>query len=201
MKEYSFKQLLVVVLSTFMFFGCHMATTDKQGMLNENTYFSSKKPNIQIVVDDQYQYSEEAESYDHKFINVEKHRVFYILNSPPYHNQRRMEYYYSPDSWMFNNYPTSIRLHQGELKIIGKTWYYRDCVLKPTTANCVMIRDLGMFTPADGLLKVLYILELPPYTCSQWNKSDSFTDEQEEAYKYFLEGFASDIKITNYQGE
>ncbi|MDC3237487.1 hypothetical protein OAT93_02000 [bacterium] len=200
MKEYSLKQLLVVAFSTLMFFGCHMATTDKQGMLNENTYFSSKKPNIQIVVDDLYQYSEEADSYDHKFINVEKHRVSYILHSPSNHDQRKIEYYYSPDSWLFNDYPTSIRLHKGELEIIGKTWYYQDCVLKPTTANCVMIRDIGMFTPTDGLFKILYIFELPPYTCNQWNKSESFTDEQEEAYKNFLEGFASDIKITNYQG-
>ena len=198
MKAYLLNQMVLMIVTAFILMGCHLTATVNRGMLDDNTYYSTSNPNIQIKIDNAYQHSAKKKGYQHQFVNAENHRIVFIHYFHPLANETSVDYYEHPDHWIYANLDGSLEIDRGKMNILGKTWYYRDCFWRPNSASCALMRDLGRFTSRHATLKVLFIYQLPLYECNEWMGIMDLTDKQKDTYERFANAFAIDIKFAKF---
>ncbi len=190
------KGLMVICVCVWLgLTGC----LNKRGVIDEHIYFSTHYPNIQIEMSKDFSYKKgDPGSYKHQFINEEAHRYIFIHYQLHVANEGRVDYYENPERWIYSKWPDTTEIAKGRMDILGQKWYFRDSVCHTSTASCAMIRDLGRFTGRHDVLKMLYVRDLPPYTCGQWKTASSLTEEQKQHRDEFLKDFDADVEITNY---
>ncbi len=175
------------------------ACLNKRGALDDRTFFSTHYPNIKIEMSEDFTYQKgDPGSYKHQFFNEEAHRYIFIHYQLHVANEGTVDYYENPERWIYSEWPDTTEIEKGRMEILGKNWYFRDSVCHTSTASCAMIRDLGLFTYRHDVLKMLYVRELPPYTCGQWKSASGLTEAQTQYRKEFLDDFDADVTITNY---
>lgn len=191
-----FKQLTIMVILLLLICSC---TPVKRGMLNNHTYYSSSNPNIRIDVNDEFVLRQNAHgSGRYEFVNPEAHREVLIEYEDIMVNENQVDYYENPLTWIFYAISGSEEITKGEIRILGKKWYFRDIVFHHSSASCFLIRDIGHFTDRHDILKVLYSQELPPYQCSSWKQVESLDKGQQKRLKRFLDNLDQDIRMSNY---
>lgn len=184
---------IVVLVATF---GC---ADNRRGVMENNLYYSTQSPNVQIKVRDKFKYRRGATGeFRHQFFDNEGHRIVYIHYVPSEPNETQVDYYYHPDQWIYEQFPNSVEIERFEMDMAGEKWYVRDAVRHVSTASCYMFRDLGVFTDMHDVLKLIYFWEMPPFICKDWKFTDSLSDSQQQYLKEFRDGFAEDIEVTNY---
>ena len=193
--------------ATWIFIGfvlpvfCSCALTER-GMMNHHTYYSTDNPNLRIDVSENFSLDETSKGANrYEFKNKEDRRFVLIKFIPGLTNETNVDYYNHPLKWIFFNIPNCVEIDQGQIDILGKTWYFRDSVYHPSTASCSLIRDIGFFTDRHDTFKVLYFQELPPYQCRIWKEVYRLNGDQQNTYNRFLHNMALDVKMSGYTPE
>lgn len=170
-----------------------------RGVMENNIYYSSQSPNVQIKIKDKFEYRKGATGqYQHQFFDNEGHRLIYIHYQRNDLNENKVDYYEHPDHWIYAQFSNSVELERFEMDMVGEKWYVRDAVRHVSPESCFMYRDLGVFTDMHDLLKLIYFLGIPSYDCKDWKSTHSLSDSQLQLLEEFRDGFTEDIEITNY---
>ncbi|BHH83810.1 hypothetical protein [Desulforhopalus sp. 52FAK] len=169
-------------------------------MLDSNTYYSTRNPSLEITFGENFEYRKGVlGQYQHQFIDQENHRTAFIHVFLHEANQTQIDYYDNPENWIFQAPSGSTEIKRFATKMYGEKWYIQDLVYHPSTANCLLIRDLSAFTDTHDVFNLRYTWEIPPYKCEDWKGTASLGNEQKKFLEKFQEGFAEDIKIESYQ--
>lgn len=172
----------------------------KRGMLENNTYFSNQNPSVQIRFGQNYEYHKGGRGqYQHQFTDQEKHRMAFIHVFLHAANQTQVDYYNNPESWIYSAPSGSVELNRFVTEMIGEKWYVQDAVYHPSTASCVLIRDLSVFTDTHDVFNLRYSWEIPPYKCGNWKTVNSLSLSEQQYFDKFLAAFAEDVIITEFQ--
>lgn len=172
----------------------------KRGMLDNNTYFSNQNPNVQITLGENYEYHKgERGQYQHQFSDQENHRMVFVHVFLHNANQTQVDYYDNPEGWIYSTPPDSVELNRFVAEMIGEKWYVQDVVYHPSTAACVLIRDLAVFTDAHDVFKLRYSWEIPPYKCDNWKTANSLSSSEGEYFNKFVAAFSDDVTIREFQ--
>lgn len=190
------KGLIIICLTMLsMNSGC----ISHRGVLDNNTYYSTKSPSLQVKIKDEFEYRKgESGQYQHQFLDNENHRLVYIHFTAHMPNETSVDYYENPDGWIYASIPDSVELERFNMHEAGEKWYVRDIVHHVSTVACLMIRDLGVFTDDHDVLKMLYLWQMPPYVCKDWKSKESLSEAQQQYLNEFRSGFSEDIKISKY---
>jgi hypothetical protein len=186
------KKQIALIFSAicFLLTGCATSIT-KRGMLDDNTYYSTYSPNIQIKVDPSFSYKAgESGKFQHQFKNNFKNKYIYIHHFKESPNPGSVDYYYNPSSWIFWDVPPSEKIESGTVNILNKKWYYCHYFRQSSTGSCAILKDIAIFTSDHDILKIRYVKGLPQHDCDNWDRQDV------EAFKA---DFSKDIEITNYE--
>ena len=172
----------------------------KRGMLGNNTYFSNQYPSVQITFGQNYEYHKGGRGqYQHQFSDQENHRMAFVHVFLHDANQSQVDYYNDPEGWIYSTLPDSVELNRFVTEMIGEKWYVQDAVYHPSTAACVLIRDLSVFTETHDVFKLRYFWEIPPYKCDNWKTVDSLSSSEQQYFNKFLAAFSDDVMLTEFQ--
>lgn len=189
--------LIACILGSSILSGC---VTTKRGMRDNNTFYSTMNPRLEINFGENFEYRKGVlGQYQHQFIDQENHRTAFIHVFLHEANQTQIDYYDNPEKWIFQAPSGSSEIKRFATKMYGEKWYIQDFVYHPSTANCLLIRDLSTFTDAHDVFILRYTWEIPPYKCEDWKNTASLGEEQKQFLEKFQAGFAEDIKIDSYQ--
>jgi hypothetical protein len=186
------KKQIAIIFSAicFLLTGCATSIT-KRGMLDDNTYYSTYNPNIQIKVSPDFSYhAGKSGQFQHQFKNNIERKYIYIHHFKESPNPGPIDYYYNPSSWIFSDVPQSEKIESGTVNILNKKWYYCHYFRQSSTGSCALLKDIAIFTRDHDILKIRYIKELPRHDCDDWDRQDV------DAFKA---EFSKDIEITNYE--
>ena len=186
----------LVLLLAIWLTSCSLAG---RGMLDNHTYYSSYGPNIRIDVDERFTYDRDTDSqYRYIFINEDAHRTVVIEFMPLRLNERNVDYWHNPITWIFYDIKNSEEIAKGKMTIMGQRWYYRDLAYHYSTAECYLLRDIGHFSDKHDVLKILYAQELPPYRCKSWKDLSALDEAQQTRFERFLNSMAQDVQMSPY---
>lgn len=190
--------LIIICFATLLAIsGCSLT---KRGMLENNTYFSNKNPSVQITLGENYEYHKGGRGqYQHQFSDQENHRMAFVHVFLHDANQTQVDYYNNPEGWIYRTPPNSVELNRFVTEMIGEKWYVQDAVYHPSTAACVLIRDLSVFTDTHDVFKLRYSWEIPPYKCDNWKTVASLSSSEGEYFNKFVAAFSHDITIKEFQ--
>jgi len=190
---------IILLTVGWIFSGC---VTTKRGMLGEHTYYSQERPNIRIDLNENFKYnSKKSDKLTYRFYDNESHQVAHINFYHSGAGVHEVTDYIHPHQWIFHTPPNSQEIITGTTTILGQNWHYRDSVIHPNSASCLLIRDIAIFTRWCDVLKVLFIKELPPPECKQWKNVKQLSPVQKTAYDEFVSDFNQKIKFSNYTPE
>lgn len=191
---------MLLIVAGLLVMGLVGCTSVNHGIIDERTFYCTDNPNIRIDVADGFEMNQDSERSNlYTFINLEEHRLIqidYVKRS--FQSKQNIEHYYNPMTWIFYKIPDCKELDKGEMRILGKKWFYRDLVHHQSTASCALVRDLGYFTADHDVLKIIYAQDLPPYDCASWKNIENLNSKQHDRVKRFLHNMEADIKISNY---
>ena len=163
-------------------------------MLNNHVYYSTYSPNIQIKVNSNFTYdTDESGHLKHKFTNSRDCKLIFIEHYKYSGNKRKIAHW-GPNT-VFKG--VSNKIDSGTLSILGKKWYYCDHI-DISSEQCVLIRDIAIFTQDHEWLFVRYVKSLPSYDCDNWKNITVLTDEQRKFHRNFIDEFSRDIEMKNY---
>lgn len=186
--------LIIIYCATLLVIsGCSLT---KRGMLENNTYFSNQNPSVQIALGENYEYYKGGRGqYQHQFSDQENHRMAFVHVFLHDANQTQVDYYNNPEGWIYSTPHNSVELNRFVTEMIGEKWYVQDVVYHPSTAACVLIRDLSVFTDTHDVFKFRYFWEIPPYKCENWKTVASLSPLEGEYFNKFVAAFSSDVTI------
>ncbi len=186
----------VILFFCIVISGCSIP---RRGLLEDNVFFSTQSPNVQITVNRDFLYTKgKLGEWEHQFFDNENHKVIYIhhvLHNP---NENNIDYFNDPEHWIYRSSDNTVDLERSAMNIYENKWYVQDFIEHSSTASCHMARKLSTFTSMHDLLHVLYAMEIPPYTCSSWLSTKSLSTSQNEFIEKFKKGFKEDIQIEKY---
>ncbi len=197
------KNILEVLIISIFVSGCSNVNTksifhSKRGMLDNNTYYSTSSPNIQIVVDPSFQYSAgAAKQVRHKFFNQAGNRAIFIDFNKHATNESQIDYYEHPSHWIFSDIANSKTIETGTLLLLNKEWYYNNNV-NFSEKGCALLRDLRRFTNDHDVFFIRYVEALPPQDCEKWQAVKRLTDEQKDFVNNFVDDFSKLTEISKY---
>jgi len=197
------KNHLAVILSCFVVVvslsGCLVT---KRGVKEDNIYFSNQHPNVQIKIGENFEYHQGQQGeFQHQFVDLKNHRTAFIhvLLHPA--NQTQVDYYDNPEHWIYAIPPGSVELDRFVTEIVGEKWFGQDFVYHYDAFDCVLMRDLAVFTDSHDILKLRYSWKIPSGKCDQWKTITTLPDTQQAFLTEFREGFAEDISISQCSDE
>lgn len=187
----------VLLLSFFLLLpGCSLT---RRGVMEGNVYFSTKSPNVKISISEGFNYQKSSSGPpQHQFVEEEKHRFVYIHHIKHAANENIIDYFNNPEHWIYISSSDDVYIKRFTMDMVREKWYVQDFVNHPSSASCLFVRQLSTFTSWHDLLHVLYVWEIPPYTCSDWKSADSLRDSQQEYIEAFRRGFTEDVQIEEY---
>ncbi len=191
---------VIFIVIFFLLTGC-AGTVTKRGMLDDNTYYSTYNPNVQVKVNPDFVHIEGRPGhFQHQFMNVRDRKRIFIHHFKESPNPGPVDYYYNPSTWIFWDIKMSERIETGTKEISGKKWYYCYFIKRPGNGGCMLVRDLAIFTRDHDILKIRYVKMLLDRHCNNWANADlkSLTDIQMDSLKNFKAEFSKDIKISDF---
>lgn len=183
---------LILILLCLGLTGC-ISSSVVRG-IDKNTYYSSSSPNIQIQVPSHYSYKKGARGYmDHHFQDGENY--VFINFIPHMANETQIDYYYNPETWIFNHVPNSIRINQGTKNILGETWYF--CNSVPSEGRYRLIHDLRHFSPRHNLLSIRFATSITKDDYDLLKDHEYITERHLKALSRLLKPL-DEVVISNY---
>ncbi len=168
-------------------------------MVDDRTFVSVSDPSLQIELAPDYVHKDDTgRRYRFEFTNEEEGRYILIQYFQRPNNERSVDYYYNPTTWIFYEIPDCEDIDKGEVELFDRTWYFRDFIHHESSASCSMIRDMGHFTRRHAVLKVLYLQNLPPHKCRSWKGMGQLNPEQQAFRERFLTNHQNDVRMSVY---
>ncbi len=207
--KHLFVQLGAAILfCSFFVYGCS-GLQIKRGVQN-NVFYSSSKPKLNIEVNPEFLYSGDVQEHSNQFldssslkiphIRVERYSFKNNNNNREIHiitkHLTEKNIYWRP--FDFKNVKNVI--DAGTKTFNDKTYQYGVFNLIQKQ-KCYLVKVIGRITGGNRKTQmVIYYAEELGYknNCSRWENRMSLTNEQKERLKSFLEDFQNDISILDY---
>ncbi len=189
--------LLAYIIIMLGIYGC--GTKAYRGVTENNVYFSSQNPNVQIKINGNYKYRKgTVGKFKHQFLNPGDRRGVYIHFWANDLEKSLIEHYHNPDHWIYQSIKGGVEIERLRMELAGIKWYVRDVVAHNATDDCHMIRNIAVFTERYDVFKLLYFEIIPPYSCKDWKTADSLNVSQQKFLDHFRNSFEEVIEITAY---
>jgi hypothetical protein len=186
---------LFLILVCLWLTGC-VSSTIRGVNKEKNIFYSNNNPNIQIQLPSNYSYREGGKgNMQHHFYKGD-HHVFLHFR-PKIVNEAWVDYYYNPESWLFNHILLNEKINTGTLKILDKKWYYCNSLQK-FESECYFVRDLGYFTQNHSVLDVRFLRKLSYDDCQILENREFLTSKQYELMQDIIESFEKEIEFTSF---